>query len=116
MVMSATSLWDKAERVRAGANSVDYTLTPRRSRNLSALTWIVSESPYRYIASMRTVAVYALLLLSVFSAYGLVSSSDLALVGAKIYPSPTEPAMENGSLLIRDGHIVAVGPRSSVKV
>jgi imidazolonepropionase-like amidohydrolase len=65
---------------------------------------------------MRTVAVYALLLLSVFSAYGLVSSSDLALVGAKIYPSPTEPAIENGSILIHDGHIVGAGPRSHVKI
>ena len=65
---------------------------------------------------MRTVVIYSLLLLSVFSAYGLAGSSDLALVGAKIYPSPTEPAIENGSILIHGGHIVAVGPRAIVKV
>ena len=64
---------------------------------------------------MRTRSFYALLLLWVFSAWGLASSSDLALVGAKIYPSPTEPAIENGSILIHDGSIVAFGPRSTIK-
>lgn len=43
-------------------------------------------------------------------------ASDLALVGAKIYPSPTEPPIENGSILIREGRIVAVGPASTIKI
>ncbi|MGD0128095.1 MAG: amidohydrolase family protein [Terriglobia bacterium] len=44
------------------------------------------------------------------------SASDLALIGAKIYPSPTEPPIENGSVVIHDRVIVAVGLRSSVKI
>jgi imidazolonepropionase-like amidohydrolase len=38
------------------------------------------------------------------------------LIHAKIYPSPTEPAIENGSILVHDSHIVAVGPSSSIKI
>jgi imidazolonepropionase-like amidohydrolase len=47
---------------------------------------------------------------------GLGRASDLALVGAKIYPSPTEQAIESGSILVHDGQIVAVGPSAAVKV
>jgi len=47
---------------------------------------------------------------------GLGRASDLALVGAKIYPSPTEPAIENGSILVHDGRIVAVGSSTAIKV
>jgi imidazolonepropionase-like amidohydrolase len=46
---------------------------------------------------------------------GLGRASDLALVGAKIYPSPTEQAIESGSILVHDGQIVAVGPSAAVK-
>lgn len=40
----------------------------------------------------------------------------LALVGAKIYPSPTENPIVKGVLLIRDGKIVAVGEHGKVKI
>jgi imidazolonepropionase-like amidohydrolase len=43
-------------------------------------------------------------------------ASDLALVGAKIYLSPTEQPIERGSILIHDGRIVAVGPRLRIKI
>jgi imidazolonepropionase-like amidohydrolase len=43
-------------------------------------------------------------------------ASDLALIGAKIYPSPTEPAIDNGAILVHEGRIVAVGPRATIKV
>jgi imidazolonepropionase-like amidohydrolase len=59
---------------------------------------------------------YHLLVLYVLFACGLARASDLALVGAKIYPSPTEPAIENGSILVHDGRIVAMGPSAAVKV
>jgi imidazolonepropionase-like amidohydrolase len=45
-----------------------------------------------------------------------VCASDLALTGAKVYPSPTAPAIENGSILIHDARIVAVGPSPSIKI
>ncbi len=41
---------------------------------------------------------------------------DLALVGAKIYPSPTEPAIENGAIFVHDGRIVAVGPSAMTAI
>jgi imidazolonepropionase-like amidohydrolase len=41
---------------------------------------------------------------------------DLALIGAKIYPSPTAPPIEDGTVLIRNGKIIAVGPRREIKV
>src|SRR5271165_6842966 len=58
----------------------------------------------------------AVLLNLVFLANGPSHASDLALIGAKIYPSPTEAPIENASILIHDNRIVAVGPRSAVKV
>jgi imidazolonepropionase-like amidohydrolase len=41
--------------------------------------------------------------------------SDVALIGAKIYPSPTDPPIEHGSILIHNGRIAAVGPTISIK-
>ena len=43
-------------------------------------------------------------------------ASDLALVGAKIYRSPTEAPIEDGTILVHDGRIRAVGPRTNIKV
>src|SRR5262249_55465750 len=43
-------------------------------------------------------------------------ASDLVLVGGKIYPSPTDQAIEDGAVVIRDGHILAVSPRSTIKI
>jgi len=43
-------------------------------------------------------------------------ASDLALVGAKIYLSPSEPPIENGSILVSDRVILAVGPSPSIKI
>ena len=57
-----------------------------------------------------------LLLLAFFATVKSHASDDLALVGAKIYLSPTEPAIENGSVLIHNGHILAVGPSAKIKV
>jgi imidazolonepropionase-like amidohydrolase len=55
-------------------------------------------------------------LLWVLLACDLSSASDLALVGAKIYPSPTERAVDNGTILVHDGRILAVGPSPTIKV
>ncbi len=43
-------------------------------------------------------------------------ASDLALVNAKIYPSPTSPPIEHGSILIHDGRILMVGRSDQIKV
>jgi len=41
---------------------------------------------------------------------------DLAIVGARIYPSPTQKPISNGVVLIRNGRITAVGQRGQVKI
>ena len=43
-------------------------------------------------------------------------ASDLALVGARIYLSPTEPPIENGTILLHRGYIRSVGPIAEIKV
>jgi len=42
--------------------------------------------------------------------------SDLALIHAKIYPSPTGPPIENGAILVHAGRILAVGPNATIKI
>jgi imidazolonepropionase-like amidohydrolase len=42
--------------------------------------------------------------------------SDLALVQAKIYTSPTEPPIQDGAIVVREGHILAVGASPTIKV
>jgi imidazolonepropionase-like amidohydrolase len=58
----------------------------------------------------------ALLLSVLFIASGVARSADLALTGAKIYPSPTDPPIENGSIVLRDGLILSAGPSSAVEI
>src|ERR1700691_4387951 len=65
---------------------------------------------------MRRRLLYPLLILCILFAGSRARASNLALVGARIYPSPTETAIENGSILIHDGHIVAVGPVAAVRI
>lgn len=57
-----------------------------------------------------------LLLLWVLFACDTSDGADLALVGAKIYPSPTAAPLEEGSILIHAGRIRAVGPGSTIKI
>ncbi|HEY6370553.1 MAG TPA: amidohydrolase family protein [Candidatus Sulfotelmatobacter sp.] len=40
----------------------------------------------------------------------------MALIGAKVYPSPTDPPIDNGSILIHHGHIVSVGSSSTIEI
>lgn len=67
--------------------------------------------------SMRLrLALPLVLVLACFATVPCHASSDLALVGAKIYLSPTEPPIENGSILIHSGHVLSVGPGAAIKV
>ena len=65
---------------------------------------------------MRLRLAFPLLLVLAFFATLQSQASDLVLVGAKIYLSPTETPIENGTILVRDGHIRSVGPSASTKV
>ena len=69
-----------------------------------------------YIADMRIRFALPILLNLVFLASGSSSAPDLALIGAKIYPSPTESPIENGSILIHDGQVLAVGSSPTIKI
>jgi len=73
----------------------------------------------------RPIRLFALLILLVywagfFSVTGGQSQSNqtngLALVGAKIYPSPAAPAIVDGVVLIKNGRIVAVGEKQRIKI
>jgi imidazolonepropionase-like amidohydrolase len=63
------------------------------------------------------------LLLALPLLFGLVDPAalaaegpDLVLRGGKVYPSPTDSAIENAVVLIRHGRIAAVGRRGELKV
>ncbi len=58
----------------------------------------------------------ALLFSVMFIAGSVARAADLALTGAKIYTSPADPPIENGSIVVRDGLILSVGPASTVKI
>jgi imidazolonepropionase-like amidohydrolase len=86
------------------------------NRNRTSLSEAVSCAPAAYSANMRLRFALSLLFLFLTFCPGVTRASDLVLVGAKIYPSPSEPAIENGSILVHNGRILAVGPSATVKV
>src|SRR5262249_1443229 len=51
------------------------------------------------------------ILLGMFTCSGPTLAATLALVGAKIYPSPTASPISDGTILIRDERIYALGPK-----
>jgi hypothetical protein len=65
---------------------------------------------------MRIRSVLAIFLVWTLSSGISSFCSDLALVHAKIYPSPTEPPIENGAILVHAGRILAVGPTATIKI
>ncbi|HEY4287864.1 MAG TPA: amidohydrolase family protein [Puia sp.] len=58
---------------------------------------------------------FCLLTISV-SAQTDKTTTDLALVGARIYPSPSAAPIENGTVLVRNGKITAVGSSDKIAV
>jgi imidazolonepropionase-like amidohydrolase len=65
---------------------------------------------------MRLGLALPLLLVLAFFATLQGHASDLALVGAKIYLSPSEPPIESGTILVHNRHILSVGPMAEIKV
>lgn len=86
---------------------------PRGIRRGKLLNNIVLDA---YIANMRIRFPLLLYFVLVLFACGLSRASDLALVGGKIYPSPNQPPIENGSIVVHDGRIVAVGSSATIKI
>jgi len=69
-----------------------------------------------YMEDMRFGLTLSLLLIPAFLAAPQSHAADLALVGAKVYLSPSEPPIESGTILVRGGHIRSVGPVAKIKV
>lgn len=61
--------------------------------------------------TLRAIAGVALMLVGTTAA-----AQDLAVVGARVYPTPEAAPIEDGTVWIRDGRVAAIGPRSSVKL
>jgi imidazolonepropionase-like amidohydrolase len=64
---------------------------------------------------MRLRSVLAILLFWTLASNLPGFASDLALVHAKIYPSPTDPPIEDGTILVHNGRITAIGPSAKIK-
>ena len=64
---------------------------------------------------MRIPYILPALCLVILSAGTTGSASDLALTHAKIYSSPTEPPLEDGTILVHNGQIRAIGPSAKLK-
>jgi imidazolonepropionase-like amidohydrolase len=69
-----------------------------------------------YFLDMRRGLALPLLFVLAFSTTLQGHASDLALVGARIYLSPSEPPIESGTILVHSGHILSVGPIAEIKV
>jgi imidazolonepropionase-like amidohydrolase len=67
-----------------------------------------------YIPGMRIGL--ALLLSVMLFGSDMARAGTLALTGAKIYTSPTDPPIVNGSIVLRDNLIVAIGPSSTIEI
>lgn len=71
---------------------------------------------------MKNVRIKIVLLLAFYFVTSSVFSqaadipADLALVGARIYPSPSAAPIENGTVLIRNGKIINVGNSNKIVV
>jgi imidazolonepropionase-like amidohydrolase len=63
-----------------------------------------------------TSAMLTMLLFFIAGGQSLPADKTLALVGARIYPSPSARAIEDGVVLVRAGRIVAVGAQGGVKI
>jgi imidazolonepropionase-like amidohydrolase len=65
---------------------------------------------------MRNRIILIFILLGILFCIKPTLAGDLALVGGRIYQSPTQPPIEDGIILVRDGHIYAVGRSAQIKL
>src|SRR5215472_13089030 len=65
---------------------------------------------------LRRILRSILLLIWSLFACEITHAQDLALIGAKIYPSPAGAAIESGTVLVQGGRISAVGPGATVRI
>src|SRR5215472_646884 len=65
---------------------------------------------------LRRILRSILLLIWALFACEITHAQDLALIGAKIYPSPSGSAIESGTVLVQGGRISVVGPSPTVRI
>jgi len=65
---------------------------------------------------MRIHAMLSLLLVWTLVSNPSSFASDLTPIHAKVYPSPTDPPIEDGTILVHNGRIRALGPSASIKL
>jgi len=63
----------------------------------------------------QTVLPFAFLLVIYVPIASAADHTVLACIGAKVYPSPTAPPIEDAVLIVNDGRIVTVAPRDRTK-
>ncbi len=74
------------------------------------------ETRHDPLLFLRLVCLTFLLLFLNCIALAADAGADIALVGAKVYPSPTTPPIDDAIVLIHDGKVKAVGKRGQVNV
>ena len=68
-----------------------------------------------YIAGMRARTIIAFLFVWTLASSTFGFASDLALVHAKIYISPNDPPIEDGTIVVHNGRISAIGKSTQTK-
>ncbi len=69
-----------------------------------------------HLLQFRLLLLLPLALISTAVAQKAAAPHDLALIGAKVYTSPTAAPIENAVIVIRDGKISEIGPDGRVKI
>jgi imidazolonepropionase-like amidohydrolase len=74
---------------------------------------------FRSVPSLRRACVFLVLLVAAGIASGQQRKpdpSDLALVGGKVYASPTAAPIDDAAVLVHDGKILAIGKRREIAI
>jgi|SRR5579864_1452371 len=69
-----------------------------------------------YLTSMPIFRILATLLIAIVASSISSLCSNIALVHAKIYTSPSDPPIEDGTILVHNGRIRGVGPSTKITV
>ncbi|MGA7458746.1 MAG: hypothetical protein WBW69_00870, partial [Candidatus Korobacteraceae bacterium] len=67
-------------------------------------------------AELTLVAVTLFVAIPAFSQQKTEGSTDLVLVGAKVYASPTAQPIDDAVVVMADGKIAAIGTRGQVQI
>lgn len=99
--------------------SMEHLRVQSRIQHSSARRLHLNDSIRRLICSGVSIALVAVLF-CVCDSFGATGpredSNTLVLSGARIYPAPDAPAIQDGTVVVENGKIVAVGEKGKVTV